>query len=291
MSHHTSMRVGGPADLYVRPRDPRSLETVFRISEGAGLPITVIGLGTNLLVRDGGIRGVVVSTVHLTELTVEKTTLRAGAGLSLPRLSKVAAQLGLSGLEFAAGIPGTVGGGVVMNAGAHGGCLGDVLVWVELWAPGGATYHTQTAELGLEYRQSRLLKTREVVVEACFQLELGRPEEVERERQRLLALRKKTQPLGLPSAGSYFRNPAEGPAGWFIERAGCRGMVRGGAQVSPLHANFIVNRGGATAGDILTLAEEVRQRVADRFGVWLEPEVEVLGEDDTACTPTAESRG
>lgn len=280
MSRHTSFRVGGPADLYVRPADFPSLEAARAILAEAGLPVLVIGLGTNLLVRDGGIRGAVVSTARLSGWRVDGTRMLAQSGSPLAALAREAARQGLSGLEFAAGIPGTLGGAVVMNAGAHGMSMADVVERVTVQGRGGRAV-LQRDELGFTYRSSRLRGRDLVVVEAVLNLQPSSSTQVRQRMEELLEVRRRTQPRGVPSAGSFFRNPPGLAAGFLIEQAGCKGMRVGGAEVSPVHANFLVNVGGATAADILALAARVRERVAERFGLWLEPEVEIVGEDLT----------
>lgn len=280
MSRHTSFRVGGPADLYVRPADLPSLEAARAVLAEAGLPVLVVGLGTNLLVRDGGVRGAVLSTARLSGWRVDGTRVVAQSGSPFPALAREAARLGLSGLEFAAGIPGTLGGAVIMNAGAHGMSLADVIERVTVRGRAGQAV-LGGDELGLSYRSSALRGQDLVVTEAVLQLRPSSSTEVQERMRALLEVRRRTQPRGVPSAGSFFRNPPGAAAGFLIEQAGCKGMRVGGAEVSRVHANFLVNRGGATAGDILALAAAVRRRVAERFGVWLEPEVETVGEDLT----------
>ncbi|MBC7339792.1 MAG: UDP-N-acetylmuramate dehydrogenase [Firmicutes bacterium] len=278
MSRHTSFRVGGPADLYVRPADLPSLVAALDILAGAGLPVLVVGLGTNLLVRDGGIRGAVVSTALLGGWHLEGDRLVARCGSALSGLARATARAGWSGLEFAAGIPGTLGGAVAMNAGAHGACLADVLERVTVLGDSGPLTLGRD-EAGFAYRDSRVRREKLVVTEAVLRLRPTSPAQAEERIRQVLRVRAESQPRGVPSAGSFFRNPPRMAAGALIEQAGCKGMRVGGAEVSPVHANFLVNRGGASARDVLTLAARVRERVAERFGIWLEPEVEVVGED------------
>lgn len=278
MSRHTSFRVGGPADLYVRPADLPSLVAALDILAGAGLPVLVVGLGTNLLVRDGGIRGAVVSTALLGGWHLEGDRLVARCGSALSGLARATARAGWSGLEFAAGIPGTLGGAVAMNAGAHGACLADVLERVTVLGDSGPLTLGRD-EAGFAYRDSRVRREKLVVTEAVLRLRPTSPAQAEERIRQVLRVRAESQPRGVPSAGSFFRNPPGMAAGALIEQAGCKGMRVGGAEVSPVHANFLVNRGGASARDVLTLAARVRERVAERFGIWLEPEVEVVGED------------
>ncbi|MDI7249384.1 MAG: UDP-N-acetylmuramate dehydrogenase [Bacillota bacterium] len=280
MSRHTSFRVGGPADLYLRPADRPSLVAALDVLAGAGLPVLVVGLGTNLLVRDGGIRGAVVSTALLGGWHLEGDRLVARCGSALSGLARATARAGWSGLEFAAGIPGTLGGAVAMNAGAHGACLADVLERVTVLGDSGPLTLGRD-EAGFAYRDSRVRREKLVVTEAVLRLRPTSPAQAEERIRQVLRARAESQPRGVPSAGSFFRNPPGMAAGALIEQAGCKGMRVGGAEVSPVHANFLVNRGGASARDVLTLAARVRERVAERFGIWLEPEVEVVGEDPT----------
>lgn len=280
MSRHTSFRIGGPADIFVAPRTAADLALALRLAREHGVPVFVFGNGTNLLVRDGGIRGLVIKLAGCcTEVAISGTRLRAGAGVLLAAAAAAAAEAGLSGLEFAAGIPGTVGGAVVMNAGAYDGEMKDVVVRVETVDETGEPRLYTSAELNFGYRQSALQQRNDIVTAVVFGLRFGDREEIIAKVRDFNQRRALKQPLDLPSAGSTFRRPPGHYAGDLIQRAGLRGFTIGGAQVSEKHAGFIVNRGGATARDVLALIAHVQKEVERQFGVWLEPEIKVVGED------------
>lgn len=278
MKKHTTFRVGGPADYYACPtRD--ELPALLALAKKHRIPVTVIGNGSNLLVADAGVRGLVIEIgAAISEVSAEGTLLRAGAGALLSAAASAAAKAGLSGLEFAAGIPGSVGGGVTMNAGAYGGEMKDVLESVVLLTADG-TQEVRTAEsLALSYRHSSIPEEQAIVLYATFSLT---PAPTEAIRERMEELRKKRvekQPLSYPSAGSTFKRPEGHFAGKLIEDAGLRGYTVGGAQVSEKHCGFIINRGDATAADIRRLMQDVQERVQERFGVQLQPEVRTIGE-------------
>lgn len=278
LSRHVSFRIGGPADVLVVPRTLKELRDVAQLLYGRGTPFFVLGRGSNVLVSDRGVRGVVVKVGHgLDRVRWNNAGLIAEAGTGLPSLARSAARRGLSGLEFAAGIPGSVGGGVVMNAGAHGHSLAEVVRWVRVLTPLGERVW-RGEELGFAYRTSRLQAEEGVVLEAEFGL---RPEEPERVRSRMeawLVERARSQPIGPPSSGCIFRNPPGDAAGRLIDLAGAKGLACGRVRVSPVHANYIVNEGGGRAEDVLRLVEEVRERVRRRFGISLELEVRLVGE-------------
>lgn len=281
MRLHTSFRVGGPADTFVKPKNVADLKRVLILARSWGKPITVVGAGSNLLVRDGGIRGIVVRVGEgFGEVGFEGSGLHAGAGLKLPALVLWAATRGLAGLEFAAGIPGSVGGAVVTNAGAFGGSIADVIRAVTVVDPGGEEHAFPKEALGLVYRGSRFRSDKEFILTgARFELVPDRPDAVLRRLRTNQEARRFTQPVQTRSAGSIFKNPPGDYAGRLLDACGCKGLSVGGAQVSEVHANFIVNLGEASAGDVLRLIEELRSRVEERFGIHLELEVEVLGED------------
>jgi UDP-N-acetylmuramate dehydrogenase len=277
MSRHTTWRVGGPADLFLVPADRDDLLAALRLLAAAGFPWLVVGAGSNLLVRDGGIRGAVIQTGGLRRLAFDGTAVRAEGGVPMMTLIASCAERGLSGIERLAGIPGTVGGAVMMNAGAGGQQLGDVVA--EAVLVGAAGEERWSAErLGFVYRRSAVPADR-VVVETELQLRESGPEELQAAMRRRLQERRGAQGVGGPNAGSVFKNPP-GEAAWrLIDAAGLRGTVEGGAQVAERHANFIVNRGGARAADILALIERVRETVRRTSGVELEPEVRIVGEN------------
>lgn len=278
MAAHTSWKVGGPADYYVNPGDSTEVAAVIRFCREAGLPLFVFGNGTNLLVREGGLRGVVMkigSSFHY--LHWDNMRVRAGAGCPMTFLARAAVNRGLGGLEFAGGIPGTLGGALVMNAGAFGSYIGSLVREVAVVDYHGAERRLSPAECAFEYRSSRL-DGAGIILEALLELQPGDPAEIEGRMERYLQERTRRHPQQ-PSAGSVFRNPPGRPAGRLIEEAGGKGLRAGGAQVSERHANFIVNLGDATASDILALMEAVRKLVRERFGIDLQPEVRVIGEE------------
>jgi len=287
MSGHTSFRIGGPADALVTPADRQDLITLLREVRAKGLATVVIGSGTNLLVRDGGFRGVAISLKRLDAVEVAReyrslggsfAVIAAGAGAQLARVLNFAVERGLTGLEFAAGIPGTVGGAVCMNAGTAQGETGDVIESVTLLSPEGDMVTRRRDEMGFGYRTATV-PPGHIVLDARIILRHEDEAKIRANVKRLLDERKERQPWGLPNAGSVFKNPLDEAAGKLIESAGMKGATSGGAQVSEKHANFIVNRGNATAADVLALMERVRRKVLEQHGVRLEPEITIIGED------------
>jgi UDP-N-acetylmuramate dehydrogenase len=287
LSRHTSFAIGGPADLFVSPSDRDDLLTVLKEIHKQRLNYFILGGGTNLLVRDGGFRGVVVTLGRMSAIRVEREYRSVGgafaavfaeAGALLPKLHAFAVDQALTGLEFAGGIPGTVGGAVCMNAGTAAGEFGDVVESVTLVAPDGTSIIKNRDEMGFGYRTANIPEGH-FVVDVRVSLRRGDKEQIKARVKELLDKRKQRQPMGLPSAGSVFKNPYEESAGKLIETAKLKGKTVGGAQVSERHANFIVNRGKATAKDVLTLMELVKQTVLEVHGVRLEPEIRIIGED------------
>jgi UDP-N-acetylenolpyruvoylglucosamine reductase len=281
----TTVRTGGSADFFARPESPDRLAELLAWADAEGIEVGVVGSGSNLLVADGGFRGLVVK-LDGSLATIEQDGLRllCGGGARLPQAAAHAARAGLSGLEFGVNIPGTVGGAVKMNANAYGGDLARVLDWVEIAAPQG-TERRAPGELGFSYRRSNL-GPREIVARASFALSPAEPEAVKSALAEMRAARKAAQPSGIKTFGSTFKNPddprAEGrSAGVLLDHAGCRGLQVGGARFSEKHANFVENTGEATTADVVALMAEGRRRVRERFGVTLEPEVQFLGEVDT----------
>ena len=279
MSRHTTFRVGGPADVMFLPESEEQVVQALSLAREAQVPIIIIGNGSNLVVRDGGIRGLVIALGEgMAAIVRVEHTVSALAGASLARVSAYAQASGLSGLEFASGIPGTLGGGCAMNAGAYGGQLSDVLIDARVLLNG--ELRTLTVEqMQMGYRTSLPLREGGIVLSARFALTPDDPEAIAARMRELNARRRDKQPLNWPSAGSTFKRPEGHFAGALIEQAGLKGRRVGGAQVSEKHAGFIVNVGDATAGDILTLIGVVQDEVAARFGVRLETEVRILGED------------
>ena len=280
----TSYRVGGAADWFALPKTMREISTHLVWANQQELPITFLGAGSNLLVSDRGVRGLVICTRHLRGVTFddEAGTLTAAAGEPLPNLAWKAARRGWRGFEWAVGIPGTVGGAVFMNAGAHGACTADSLVSAQGVTATGEPVSLSPETLDFAYRTSSLQSQACLVTQAQFQLSPGHdPAQVIAETQTALEKRRSTQPYHLPSCGSVFRNPAPYTAGWLIEQTGLKAFQIGQAQVSPMHANFIVNVGGATAENVLSLIRSVQDRVEEKWNIRLHPEVRLLGSFDT----------
>jgi UDP-N-acetylmuramate dehydrogenase len=277
----TTVRAGGSADYFARPSSDREVSELLAWAESEGLPVGIVGSGSNLLVSDAGFRGLVLKLAdELTEIEHDGTRVRAGGGARLPSAAARAAGWGLTGLEFGVNIPGTVGGAVRMNANAYGGELGKVLREVTVCTATGAETR-RPDDLGLRYRGSDLGE-REVVTGATFALSEGNPADVKATMAEMRRRRKEAQPSGIKTFGSTFVNPenprADGrSAGQLLDAAGCRGLAVGGARLSPKHANFVENTGKATTADILAVMAAARRRVHDRFGVTLEPEVQILG--------------
>lgn len=277
---HTTWRIGGPADFFVEPRGTEELVRALAFAREESLPVTVIGGGSNLLVKDGGIRGLVIKIGGgFSRLEISGERVVAEAGVRLARLTGAALEAGVGGFEFLTGIPGTVGGAVVMNAGAFGRAAGDLCESVRLLDEDGRLKTLSRRELFFGYRTSSLQGKNAVVVEAAFRGALREPAAIRADMEAVQKRRWATQPSGYPSAGSVFKNPPGTSAGFLIEQAGAKGLRCGGAAVSPVHANFIVNLGGATARDVLDLISKVKTVVKQRFAVELELEVQVLGED------------
>lgn len=279
MCRHTTFRVGGPADVMFFPQSSEELQRAMALARAQGADALVIGNGSNLVVRDGGVRGlVIVLGEHMARIGVEGACLRAQAGAMLARVSAAAQEAGLSGLEFASGIPGTLGGGCAMNAGAYGGQLSDVLSCATVLLDGEVRTLSRD-EMQMSYRSTLPLRVGGIVLEAAFELHADDPAEIMARMKDLNARRRDKQPLNLPSAGSTFKRPEGHFAGALIEGCGLKGARVGGAQVSEKHAGFIVNTGGATASDILGLIALVQRRVLAETGVALETEVRIVGED------------
>lgn len=283
LANFTSYRVGGSADWFALPKTPAAVVESLRWADAEGLPVTFLGAGSNLLVSDRGVRGLVICTRHLRGVTFDDTKgiVTAAAGEPLPNLAWKAARRGWRGLEWAVGIPGTVGGAVFMNAGAHQACTADSLIVAQGVTQAGKTVELTPAHLQFAYRTSSLQSQVCLVTQARLQLSPGHdPDQVIADTQTALAKRRSTQPYHLPSCGSVFRNPLPHKAGWLIEQTGLKAFQIGQAQVSPMHANFIVNVGGATADNVLSLIQSVQDRVEDKWGVRLHPEVRLLGSFD-----------
>ena len=281
LSRLTTIRTGGPAELFARPGTVPELEAVLAWAAQEGVEVGVVGSGSNLLIADAGVRGLVLKLdQELTQITVDGTRIDCGGGARLPAVSAQAARAGLSGIEFGVNIPGTVGGAVRMNANAYGGELARALEWVDVTSAAGTTRRCPD-ELGFAYRRSGL-QAGEVVARAAFGLTPLPSDDVKRTLGEMRSKRRAAQPSGIKTFGSTFKNPsdprAEGrTAGQLLEAAGARGLEVGGAAFSAKHANFVENRGEATTADVVALMGEGRRLVRERFGIELEPEVQTLG--------------
>ena len=279
LDKYTTLRVGGPADYFCEPETEEALAGLLAAAETLSLPVLLMGNGSNLLVRDGGFRGLAIRLGRgLSRIERTEGGLRAGAGALLSVLSRTAQEAALTGLEFAQGIPGSVGGGLYMNAGAYGGELGQVTESVRVLS-GGEIRCVPGGEMGFSYRHTRAMDEKWVILGADFRLEKGDPEAIAAAMQDFASRRREKQPLEYPSAGSFFKRPPGHFAGALIEQAGLKGCAVGGAQVSQKHAGFLINRGGATAEDFLRLMAHVQDTVEARFGVRLEPEVRIVGSE------------
>ncbi len=281
MSRYTSLRIGGNADAVVTPQSPQQVEAVLRICHRHRVPHTVLGNGFNTLVLDGGIEGVVVLTHRMRRLEERPNgCVYAEAGVSHASLMGLCQREGLAGLEYGAGIPGTIGGWVAMNAGIGVREAKDVVKRVEVVSPTGRKRnHIEGKALHFRYRALRGLAPGSVIVSALLAVEPSEPERVKQEVKRMLAQRSGSQPLDVPSCGSVFKNPPGDYAGRLIEAAGLKGHRHGGAEISTVHANFIANKGGAKASDVLALIHEAQQVVRQRSGVTLHTEVRILGRE------------
>ena len=273
----TWFRVGGPAQLLFMPEDESDL-TYLLAHLPVEIPVTVIGLGSNLIVRDGGVAGVVIRLGRgFSDTTIEESArVRAGAAVPDVRVAKVAQEAGIAGLAFLRGIPGAIGGALRMNAGAHGGETRDVLVEARGVDRAGAVRTFSLADLGYSYRHSNA-PADVIFTQAVFQGRPGRTDDILTEMDRITAAREASQPIREKTGGSTFKNPPGEKAWMLIDKAGCRGLVVGDAEVSPMHCNFLINRGAATAADIEALGEEVRRRVRETSGVELEWEIKRIG--------------
>ncbi len=287
LAAHTTFRIGGPADTLVFPADREDLASLLRELRAGKIDYTIIGGGSNLLVRDGGVRGAVISLRHLDAISIAHeyraiggayAVIVAEAGVPLARVLNFAVEKGLTGMEFSAGIPGTVGGALCMNAGTAQGEIGDVVDSVTLLSPDGELLERRRDEMAFGYR-SASVPSGHAVLAARMILRHGDKDRIRSRVKEIMQQRAERQPIGLPSAGSVFKNPLDDAAGKLIESAGLKGFTVGSAQVSEKHANFIVNLGGATAADVIKLMEIVKARVLEVHRVRLETEIKIIGED------------
>lgn len=290
MSKHTSFKVGGPADILAHPENPEELVALIRGCEQRKLPLLVMGSGTNTLVKDTGIRGMVVvlskgfDKIKKKNLEPGQMVITAMAGTRLGSLCAFAVKQGFKGLSFATGIPGSVGGAIMMNAGTSSGCMADILTSVTMFTSSGGKMTFGRDRLQFDYRRLAGITGRDenpesvVILEGSFELQLSDTHSLQKEARALMHERMKKQPVGLPGAGCFFKNPRGGKsAGQLMEEAGLKGKCMGGAQISTVHANFIVNRGNACAADILALMEDAQQIVFKKFNIRLQPEVKIVG--------------
>lgn len=278
MKNHITFKVGGPADYFAMPATLNELKRLLFVAREEKLPVTVIGNGSNLLVRDKGIRGLVICTTELKKISVDGQEITAGCGASLAALAGKAREEGLTGLEFASGIPGTVGGGIVMNAGAYGGSLSDCAIETICVDMDGELKSFRGEEQQFGYRKSAFSNGDLIVVQAKFDLHKGISREISELMNELNARRRDKQPLEKPSAGSTFKRPEGYFAGKLIEDADLKGFRFGGASVSEKHAGFIINDGDGTAADVVEVIKHCQMVVKEKFGVMLEPEVKIIGE-------------
>lgn len=280
MAKHTTFRVGGPADYFLVPKTVEQIKAILAICKENGMPYFILGNGSNLLVGDEGYRGVVIQIFrNMSQVDVEEeTTLRAQAGALLSSVAKCAYNHSLTNMEFASGIPGTMGGAVTMNAGAYGGEMKDILVEVTVLTPDGDVVVLKNEELELGYRTSCIKKKHYMILEVVLKLEKGDQEKIKARMDELKEQRVTKQPLEFPSAGSTFKRPEGYFAGKLIQDAGLAGYTIGGAQVSAKHCGFVINSGNGCAADILELIRHIHFVVKEKFGVELHPEVQMLGD-------------
>ncbi|MES5944265.1 MULTISPECIES: UDP-N-acetylmuramate dehydrogenase [Bacillus cereus group] len=279
LARYTTMKIGGPADILIVPKHVAGIEKILQLVKKYKIKWTVIGRGSNLLVSDKGIEGVVIRLGEgLDHLEVEKHRVRVGGGYPLIKLSTLLSRQGLAGLEFASGIPGSVGGAVYMNAGAHKSDISNILSKALILFENGTIEWLTNRGMEFSYRTSVLQTKRPgIVLEAEFQLQVGEREKIVRNMQKNKDYRRETQPWNHPCAGSVFRNPIPYFAGDLVEKAGLRGYQIGGAQISEMHGNFIINTGGASAQDVLDLILLIKHTIKDKFGVEMHTEVEIIG--------------
>ncbi|HYF82677.1 MAG TPA: UDP-N-acetylmuramate dehydrogenase [Clostridia bacterium] len=279
MKNHTSFKLGGPADIFIEPDNIEELSKAIKSLKDRSIPYYIIGNGSNLLVSDKGLRCAIVKIGEkFGSADIDGDRVIAECGILLSTLSKMAAKSNLTGMEFASGIPGALGGAVTMNAGAYGGEMKDIVEWVEVLDQDLQLKRLKNTEMEFGYRKSVVEPRKYIVIRCCLRLKKGNPDEINSIMADLTEKRRTKQPLHLPSAGSTFKRPEGYFAGKLIDDAGLRGFSMGGAQVSTLHCGFVVNNGGATAQDVYNLIRHVQKTVNEKFNVKIEPEVKILGE-------------
>lgn len=280
MKKHISFKVGGPADFLVKPKNEEQIKKLITLLKSENIPYIVVGNGSNLLVKDGGIRGVVIKiSDNFNNFEVKDKTVFAQSGALLSLMGRAVLNNNLTGFEFAAGIPGTLGGAIAMNAGAYGGEMKDIIKSVRLMDEEGNIFELKNEEMEFGYRKSILSKKDYIVLSAVFELQEGNYDEIKNYMRELTKSRVTKQPLNLPSAGSTFKRPEGHFAAKLIEDSGLKGLTLGKAQVSDKHAGFVVNLGNAKAKDILDLIDVVKSTVYSKFGIMLEEEVKILGDE------------
>lgn len=281
MKSHTTFRIGGPAEVFIMPKSVKQVQMAVKICQEEQIPYFILGNGSNLLVSDRGYRGVIIQMDrNMGEIQVEGTEIQAAAGALLSSIAVAARRESLTGFEFAGGIPGTLGGAVVMNAGAYGGEIKDVLKEVTVMDGDGKIFTLPTSELEMGYRTSIIKTAGYLVLSARITLSRGKEEDIKARTRELSEMRTQKQPLDYPSAGSTFKRPEGYFAGKLIMDSGLRGYSVGGAMVSEKHCGFVINKGNATAEDVVSLMKHVTEVVQEKYGVTLEPEVKFLGEFD-----------
>ena len=280
MSKHTSFKIGGPADIYIVPQSKEEFIDAMKVLTVHNYPYMIVGNGTDLLIKDGGIEGAVINTAELNNIQVCGDALIAGAGTTLESLCNAALSSSLTGIEFACGIPGTIGGAVYMNAGAYGGEIKDVCEWcnvIDMKSLKQCKIYRDDMNFG--YRTSTVQQKGYITLEACFKLKKGESNDIKSRMDEFNRKRREKQPLEFPSAGSVFKRPEGYYAGKLIEDAGLKGMCVGGAQVSEKHTGFIINRGSASADDVIKLIRLVQRTIKEKFGVDMHPEIKIIGEE------------
>lgn len=279
LKNYTMTKIGGNADIFVMPETEEEVEAIVKYTHRNNIPLLILGNGSNMIVRDGGVRGIVMNLSKLNEIRIEGTDVYAQSGALIMDVSKKAAEVSLTGLEFACGIPGSVGGAMAMNAGAYGGEINDIIVHSTVLTREGERLVLSKEELELGYRKSIIAEKNYIVLSSLFHLEKGNKEEIDATIADLTFRRKSKQPLEYPSAGSVFKRPPGYYAGKLIQDSGLQGKGVGGAEVSTKHAGFIINKGNATATDYIETIKMVQRVVKEKFGVDLELEVKIVGED------------
>lgn len=278
MSKHTTFKIGGPADIFVKVNDTEELKFLLSLAKTKNIPVTVLGNGSNVLVKDRGIRGIVLK-IDFKEILVKDETLEIGAGVLLSKASRVALENELTGLEFASGIPGTFGGALYMNAGAYGGQIGDKIITTTYIDENLDIKTITQQEHEFSYRKSVFQKNNGIILNGKIKLEKGKAEEIKEKMEEYSKSRKEKQPLNMPSAGSVFKRGDGFITAKLIDECGLKGYQIGDAKISTLHAGFIVNTGKATAKDVLNLIKYTQEKVKEKFGVNIEPEIRILGEN------------